>query len=105
MDPQLTVRVFDSEETRLPDTLKECLELFEKVYSEIPEEFQDKARVDLDYYDSYGDIISTLNIEYTRPLTEEEADDAKRLKDARKQSEQDGELQELRRLQAKYGQA
>jgi hypothetical protein len=91
------------EETRdLPLSLADWQAWLEKVIDDIPEQSRAEATMRLGTFSEYGDSYARLTVAYTRPETDEEEAKREARESAHQQETRDRELEQLRRLQAKY---
>lgn len=84
----------------LPSTFKELQALVQRVHDKVPAQFLDTVTLNFDTYaDGSG---ATLKINYNRPMTAKEREQ-QAIDDARRNTiEEEYELKQLARLQAKY---
>ena len=95
------VTVFDQEQYGddwFPDKLVEAIAWLNGKLLEIPEEYRDTAKIDVDSVSSYAHV----EIVYTRPETDEEADYRIKVENQRQENIRRSELETLNRLKAKY---
>ena len=91
-------------ESYLSTTLKDMIAALLDIQQSIPENLRDDTTVELDCeHDSYSEHYrANFSVAYWRDETEEETDRREKLNAMRKKNTYDNEVEQLRRLTAKY---
>ena len=102
----VTVKVYDSEETRfesMPCDFNSFLKWVDWVKQSVPEEFRKTARVDIEARQDYGGCIASVEVSYVRPETEDEYATRIEAEKIRKQQEDDSNWIHFLKLKQKFG--
>ena len=97
-----TVSVFEQEQydgSWPPENGAAFLEFFQRYFAEVPEEFKDSIRVEIDSVSSWEDShYARISIEYTRPETDAEVSKREQQELARNAYDMQRAYQEFERL-------
>lgn len=77
-------------------------DFIKKLKDSVPEEYQDKARIEIEGYEEYGNVESNLNISYWRPETRTEAKNRITLRERRERNQLNHERCEYEKLKKKF---
>ena len=98
------IQIFNQDvQYELPELASEFMAFWQEKIDVIPEEFLSTARIELEGGEEYGCGATNAVISYVRPETAQELQNKKDEKSQQEQARTKIEIEQLKRLQAKYG--
>jgi len=97
------IEIYSHENPSLPENPKEFLVFFSNLFSQIPDEYKDKATVDIVADTFYDSAILELNVYYYRPETESEETERMERINQKGRIRKDRSVQDMMETAKKYG--
>lgn len=96
---------FEFGESYTDGSLNRVVESLLKIREMVPAEYRDKARCEISAYTSYDSSSASIQVQYERPATQEEADAEMAREQAHAKHAADKERAEFERLSKKFSNA